>query len=155
MRELACHNEKRRLHGTDPLVLNAALHESAQKYADQLASHCGSLWGHSRWAEPGTAGTPMGENLYTQWVDNSVHPNANLTLRIAGDAACEAWYGEEERYYDYASNDGTPTQPRDHMDRPTQVGHFAQIVWRKSRQMGVGVACCNLPLGQESGSRSS
>ena len=64
-----------------------------------------------------------GENLYYCWTSDS-------TIELTGAAAVDSWY-DEIKDYDFAKgcskNGGV-------------VGHFTQLVWKGSTQLGIGVA---------------
>ncbi len=67
------------------------------------------------------SGGPYGENLYKSWGGNN-----NQDAAVA--AAIDSFYSEI-KYYDF-NNPGFSMQ----------TGHFTQVVWKSSIQIGVGVA---------------
>ncbi|CAF0915148.1 unnamed protein product [Rotaria sordida] len=108
------HNTLRARHCAKSLQLNNNLNKIAQDYADYLAATNG--FQHSN--------NGYGENLY---MSSSSVPLANLH----GNEATQAWYDEIEDY-DFS--------------RPGfsgATGHFTQIVWKGSTQLGVGIAFGN------------
>jgi len=109
---LEAHNKYRKRHAVTPLELSKDLCDIAQEYVDHLAKT--NSFEHS--------GDPVyGENLYWSWSSDSAWV-------LAGDEPVDSWY-EEKKGYNYAR------EPRD-----SDSGHFTQLVWAKSRQLGVGRA---------------
>ncbi|KAJ8386717.1 hypothetical protein AAFF_G00166660 [Aldrovandia affinis] len=104
------HNAYRRKHGAPPLALSRDLCRSAQSWADYLLSI--KTLKHSQ--------TGVGENLYYAWSSN---PN-----KLTGKEAVDAWYSEIKDY---------------NFSRPgfkSGTGHFTQVVWKDSKEVGVGLA---------------
>ena len=64
----------------------------------------------------------MGENLY--WITGG-YPN--------GESAVDAWYSEIS---DYDFNT--------HTSKGGKVGHFTQLIWKSSKEIGVGYYCENM-----------
>ena len=115
------HNYYRKYHQAGQLELTEKLNNYAQNYAENLATR--GKMEHSKKADRQKIyGDWTGENLYYYWT------TANLT--ITGADAIDSWYDEIEDY-DFAKgvskNGGV-------------VGHFTQLVWKESSQLGVGVA---------------
>ena len=116
------HNYYRKYHQAGPMELTQKLNEYAQKYAETLAAK--DIMQHSTHdAREKIYGDWTGENLYYFWSSDK-----NITLN--GAAAVDSWY-DEIKDYDFKSgkskNGGV-------------VGHFTQLVWRDSTQLGIGVA---------------
>ena len=116
------HNYYRKYHQAGPMELTQKLNEYAQKYAETLAAK--DIMQHSTHdAREKIYGDWTGENLYYYWSSESDSP-------INGAAAVDSWY-DEIKDYDFKSgkskNGGV-------------VGHFTQLVWRDSTQLGIGVA---------------
>ncbi|MEE6504710.1 hypothetical protein FKM82_005306 [Ascaphus truei] len=107
---LASHNAYRARHRAPPLQLSRGLCNSAQKWADYLLSI--HTMKHSGWG--------YGENIY--WTNN---PSIQ---QLAGNVAVDAWYNEI-KFYNF-SNPGFASN----------TGHFTQVIWRGSTQLGVGLA---------------
>ncbi|KAM8934540.1 Golgi-associated plant pathogenesis-related protein 1 isoform 3-T3 [Pelodytes ibericus] len=107
---LAAHNTYRKQHGAPPLRLNQDLCNSAQKWADHLLS-LRSLK-HS--------GTDHGENLFYKYSSNA--------RELSGNEPVDSWYSEIKNY---------------NFSRPgfgSNTGHFTQVVWKDSKEVGVGLA---------------
>jgi uncharacterized protein YkwD len=106
------HNYHRGIHQADNLIRNSNLEQIAQKYSEKLAAKNSGLT-HSN--------NGYGENLYSCW--------ASRGICVTGEKASEKWYSEEQKY-DY--------------DKPgytSGIGHFSQLVWVGSKEIGCGAAC--------------
>ncbi|CAF1327202.1 unnamed protein product [Adineta steineri] len=103
---------RQQLHCTGAMVLNASISTTAQNYAQYLAAN--NIFNHSQ--TPG-----LGENL---WMESS---SAALTS-VNGSVPTIAWYSEISSY-NY-SNPGFSSA----------TGHFTQVVWSDSVQLGIGIA---------------
>ncbi|CAI9612528.1 unnamed protein product, partial [Staurois parvus] len=107
---LSAHNKYRKLHGSPPLQLSRDLCKSAQKWADHLLSI--RTLQHSN--------TDLGENLY--------YKSSSNARDLPGNEPVDSWYKEIENY---------------NFSRPgfsSNTGHFTQIVWKDSKEVGYGVA---------------
>lgn len=108
------HNKFRALHGSSPLEWNDNLTKIAQTRAEELLE-IGKLIHDTEELKR----LKQGENLYS---------SSSFTYRTCKEAV-ESWYGEVKDYnYDNpASSTGV-------------IGHFTQVVWKGSKQLGVGLA---------------
>ncbi|XP_030636707.1 GLI pathogenesis-related 2 [Chanos chanos] len=107
---LQTHNEYRALHGAPPLTMNTQLSRSAQAWAEHLLST--NAMQHSK--------GNYGENLFYSWSSPPKTPT--------GREAVDKWYSEIKDY---------------NFSKPGFVsgtGHFTQVVWKDSRELGVGLA---------------
>ncbi|XP_053689587.1 uncharacterized protein LOC128738462 [Sabethes cyaneus] len=114
--ELEClkaHNEYRTKHGVLPLKLNKRLCRYADEWAKVIAAR-GVLVHRSN--------SQYGENIFCSWSS----PNANVA--ITGREPVENWYSEESTHA-YGKEPAT-----------LKTGHFTQVVWKDSRELGVGMA---------------
>jgi pathogenesis-related protein 1 len=96
------------------LTWSATLGSTAQSYANQC-----------HYMHSSTAG--LGENIYayaTTGTDNTV----------ISDAVAD--WASEEPYYDYTSNTCSAPNP------PGTCGHYTQVVWRNTTQVGCGRKYC-------------
>ncbi|XP_066294292.1 Golgi-associated plant pathogenesis-related protein 1-like [Branchiostoma lanceolatum] len=110
---LTAHNELRAKHGAPPLKLSDKLTAHAQKWADHLAST--GNFEHSE-------GSGYGENIAMQWSSGGADVPARSFV--------QQWYSELEKY-DFGDKSGN-FQP--------SAGHFSQVVWKGTKELGVGVA---------------
>ncbi|XP_058457658.1 uncharacterized protein LOC131434684 isoform X2 [Malaya genurostris] len=114
--ELEClkaHNEYRTKHGVLPLKLNKRLCRYAEEWAKVIAAR-GVLVHRSN--------SQYGENIFCSWSS----PNANVA--VPGKEPVENWYSEESTHV-YGKEPAT-----------LKTGHFTQVVWKDSRELGVGLA---------------
>ncbi|WP_158501839.1 CAP family protein [Vitiosangium sp. GDMCC 1.1324] len=107
------HNELRAKHGVPALKTSATLQAVAQAWANKLAAE-GKMY-HSN--------GKYGENIY--WT--SASPGAGQGTSL-GNSSVQSWYSEIKSY-DF----GKPG-----FDMKT--GHFTQVVWKGSTELGCGVA---------------
>ena len=115
---LVNHNYHRKRHQVGDLTRNSELEVIAQTYSEKLAStgnfaHSGNKY----------KGNPLGENLYKSW--------GSYQVSVTGKEASNSWY-EEVKDYDF-NNPGFTSG----------TGHFTQLVWKNSKQLGCGASCQN------------
>jgi len=113
---LDAHNALRSEHCTPALTWDSKLAAGAQQWADRC------VWKHSD-----GGGGAYGENL------------AGGLLGEKAASAVGRWY-EEKSNYDFSA-------PGDCLAKGTcesigETGHFTQVVWRDSKQLGCGMATC-------------
>ncbi len=84
----------------------------AQSWADRLARE--DRFDHR-------ADCPHGENLFCMW-------SSNKNVKVPGNAPVDSWYSEEAKYA-YGGSQGCMS-----------CGHFTQVVWRDSKQLGIAKA---------------
>lgn len=111
---LRIHNEVRYDKELPPLVWSQKLQRSARKWALHLATEKDCKLVHSK-------GTGYGENLAAS--GGRIYPNGQPVY----------WWAKEEQWYDYLSNKCAPGKA---------CGHYTQIVWRNSRELGCAEAKC-------------
>ena len=104
------------------MELTQKLNEYAQKYAETLAAK-NKMQHSTHDAREKIYGDWTGENLYYFWTSSS-----NVTIN--GAAAVDSWY-DEIKDYDFSKGDSK---------NGGVVGHFTQLVWKGSSQLGMGVA---------------
>ncbi|XP_077545277.1 uncharacterized protein LOC144158330 [Haemaphysalis longicornis] len=106
------HNRLRKKHGVPPLEHSEEMCRHAQAYAYRLAQ-MGKM-------KHRTHSRKYGENLFASW-----DPSSNKVFR--GKTAVDCWY-DEIKYYTFG-NEYVP-----------KAGHFTQLMWKKSRRLGTGIA---------------
>jgi len=105
------HNIYRAKHGVPPLALSSQLNGVAQQYAEQLARTNQLV--HSD-------NTQLGKNLYAFGSSGQTLPRP--------EAVVDRWYSEIQNY--------NFNKPGFH----TGTGHFTQLVWKSSKELGIGIA---------------
>ncbi|GLI63390.1 hypothetical protein VaNZ11_006349, partial [Volvox africanus] len=113
---LDLHNRYRANHSTASLVWNNTLATHAQTWATNLAA-LGCSLNHE-----GVAGE--GENLYASWTTSSIVLNCTRAVK--------SWYDEVLKY------SFTNTPYTDNAGKT--IGHFTQVVWVDTTQVGCGAA---------------
>lgn len=109
---LSVHNEHRKKHRVPDLVSNQELDQIAQKYAEKVAKS-----GNFQHSDCQFKNDHMGENIYMQ-----------MGRKMTGKLAVDSWYSEIK---DCDFNDP---------ENCSGVGHFTQLVWKDSKQLGIGCA---------------
>lgn len=111
---LKAHNDYREKHGVPPLVLNQDMCKMSQTWADTLAKK--KILEHSK-------NSDYGENIYCV--------TSNGEINITGDQPVTHWY-DEIKIHPFG------TEPK-----TSESGHFTQVIWRDSRELGVAFAKLN------------
>ncbi|XP_056011223.1 uncharacterized protein LOC125678534 [Ostrea edulis] len=110
------HNVYRHKHGVQPLKHAPDLSTQAQRWAEVLAQS--STLRHSN---ASVRGEGVGENIAMKW---SSDPQDSYT----GQEATDQWYSEIKLYR-------FGVEPRN-----LSAGHFTQLIWKGSREIGIGRA---------------
>ena len=111
---LSTHNYYRSRHQVGDLKWNNEIQEIAQAYSEKIAP------GHSLIHSTSTyKGESLGENLYMSYGG------------INGEQASNSWYNEVNNY-DFSSHSSAEGKV---------TGHFTQLVWKGSKEIGCGSAC--------------
>lgn len=123
---LESHNKVRAKHGLSPLKWSNKL----AKYSQQWANHLGS---GNRCVMRHRGGTPpYGENLYWSsaivWTDGKREAN-----RVSIKDVVKVW-ADEEKWYNYNRNSCQPGK---------RCGHYTQVVWKKTTEVGCALKVCN------------
>ena len=106
------HNEYRKKHHVNNLILDKELCSIAQQYANKLAAT--DVFQHSK---NNFKGKPMGENLYCCY-----------GMECTGNGMTDSWYNEI-KLYDFNKPGWS-----------SATGHFTQVVWKGTKKIGFGVA---------------
>ena len=117
LKELEKHNEYRKQHQVGELTINCDLMKIAQKYSKKLHDNNKFEHSHDKYD-----GKNMGENLYRKWGGTNTYEAPAATI---------AWYNEIK---DYNFNTGKSRNSN-------HVGHFTQVVWKGTEELGVGFTC--------------
>ena len=132
---LASHNTVRAKFNQVSLTWSDSLAGYAQQWVDHLAKtrNCAMIHrpNYDNEVESKRFLQVNGENLF--WASAEVFENGTQKLQhFTAKEVVKAW-AVEENYYDYQSNSCEPGQ---------QCGHFTQMVWHESRQVGCAKAIC-------------
>lgn len=114
---LSKHNTYRTIHHSPKLTQASSLNTTAQSWAEYLATN--ALFEHSSRNQRNNAG----ENLYVYYTTGS-----SISATTLANQTVKAWY-DEVADYDYA-NPGFSSE----------TGHFTQVVWKSTTQLGCGAA---------------
>uniref|UniRef100_H3AC98 GLI pathosis related 2 n=1 Tax=Latimeria chalumnae TaxID=7897 RepID=H3AC98_LATCH len=107
---LQANNKYREVHGAQPLKLSSEISQGAQKWAEHLVS--------LRTLQHSDA--PYGENVWAK--------TGSRHITATGQEVADAWYREIKDY-----NFSVPGYQKN-------TGHFTQMVWRESKEVGIGKA---------------
>ena len=123
---LDSHNRVRTKHRLKPLKWSDKLARYSQEWANQLGSGSRCTMRH-RSGLP-----PYGENLY--WSSAIVWSNGKReTNPVTIKDVVKVWT-DEERWYNYQRNSCQPGQ---------KCGHYTQVVWKNTTEVGCAVKVCN------------
>ncbi|MEP6519559.1 CAP family protein [Microcoleus vaginatus] len=114
---LSKHNTYRNAHRSSAMTLNDSLNSTAQSWAKQIART--GVLAHSSSRQRNGAG----ENLYVFYTTAG-----SIATDALANSAIKTWYDEVAKY-NY-TNPGFATT----------TGHFTQVVWKSSTQLGCGAA---------------
>lgn len=109
---LRAHNEYRLKHGVPPLKLSKKLCKFSEEWAKRLAAR--SHIEHRVNCE-------YGENIFHSW---STNPN----YKVTGREPVDHWYSEIKEH------------PFGREPNNLKSGHFSQVIWKDSRELGVAMA---------------
>ncbi|XP_006824655.2 uncharacterized protein LOC102808983 [Saccoglossus kowalevskii] len=128
---LNAHNFYRCLHGegSASMTLSDELNNYAQDYADHLASTGVVKHSNDRGENP----PDRGENL---WAGSDASRWTSYD-QFTGEPAVADWYSEVANY-DFSTNSAKPGKT---------AGHFTQVIWKASTELGCGVGTSEKPWG--------
>jgi len=131
---LASHNTVRAKFSLQPLTWSNPLAEYAQRWVNHLAhtQNCAMLHRPNYKGEYDSERflQKHGENLF--WASAESREGTETLQKITTKEVVKAW-AEEENFYDYQSNTCQAGQI---------CGHFTQMIWHESRQIGCANAIC-------------
>ncbi|XP_063699505.1 uncharacterized protein LOC134830072 isoform X2 [Culicoides brevitarsis] len=110
---LKAHNEYRSKHGVPSLKLNKRLCRYAEEWARVIAAR--GVLAHRSNSE-------YGENIFCVWSSSVL-----ATGVVSGREPVDNWYSEVDKHV-FGKEPST-----------LKTGHFTQVVWKDSRELGVGV----------------
>uniref|UniRef100_U5EXX7 Putative scp-like extracellular protein n=1 Tax=Corethrella appendiculata TaxID=1370023 RepID=U5EXX7_9DIPT len=113
LESLKAHNEYRLKHGVLPLKLNKRICRYADEWAKVIAAR-GVLIHRNN--------SQYGENIFCSW------SNTNSNIVVSGREPVENWYSEISSHV-FGKEPST-----------LKSGHFTQIVWKESKELGVAIA---------------
>ncbi len=123
------HNEVRRKHGVPALKWSPRLAVHAQQWANYLATRNGCVMQHRPLS--GEFKRIYGENIFwaspRRWSDGRVEIQP-----ISAEDVVFSW-ADEEKFYNYANNS---------CQRGEICGHYTQLVWKTSTEVGCGMRIC-------------
>ena len=114
---LSKHNSYRATHRSPNMTISSSANNTAQAWAQYLATN--GLFQHSASNQRNNAG----ENLYVSY---TTAPSINYAT--LANVAVQSWYNEV-KLYNYNSPGFS-----------SATGHFTQVVWKSSTQLGCGAA---------------
>lgn len=117
---LHAHNTTRTDVGVPPLLWSKKLSEGAQAWSDALKAD-GCEFRHD-------PDTNYGENIYWAW-----RTGTDNTSLISKPEDALDWWVSEINFYNYDKNTCKDGE---------QCGHYTQVVWKETREVGCGVSTC-------------
>ena len=127
---VAAHNKARAPHKLPPMKWSPALEKNAQEWANHLAKYNRCKMKHR--PSSGPFRQKYGENLY--WASAVRWDNGKRDVqKISAPKVVQHW-DAEKKYFNYRINQCFPGQ---------MCGHYTQVVWRASTQVGCAKAVCS------------
>ncbi|MCF7815587.1 MAG: hypothetical protein K9M10_01525 [Candidatus Pacebacteria bacterium] len=117
---LKAHNAVRSSVGISNLSWSETLAKSSQVWSDTLQSE-DCKFHHD-------LSTPYGENIYWAW-----STRADGTRLVSNPKDSVEWWAAEEAFYNYQKNTCKAGE---------ECGHYTQIVWRTTTEVGCSVSIC-------------
>lgn len=126
---LEAHNQVRAAVGAVPLLWSSKMSRYAQDWANYLAANNQCTMQHRSAA--GADYLPVGENLFWASPENWSDGHTNIQAITPSQVALD-WASEKPDYH-YDSNS---------CDVGKKCGHYTQMVWASSLEMGCGMTIC-------------
>jgi len=125
------HNQVRAKHNIEPLTWSNSLAQYAQQWVNNLAQAQNCEMIHRPNYGGGQFQQIHGENLF--WASAvELVTGQNQQQQFTPAEIVKAW-AEEENFYDYNTNKCQAGE---------DCGHYTQIVWQESQQLGCALAIC-------------
>ncbi|MEA3418223.1 MAG: CAP domain-containing protein [Campylobacterota bacterium] len=121
------HNIIREKHNIPPLQWSNKLAKHAQQWANYLAKEKNCAMIHR--PRSGKYKRIYGENIY--WASPVRMGNGKKKVQSVSPAKIVSLWAAEEKYYNHANNRCKPGKV---------CGHYTQIVWKRTTQVGCGMA---------------
>ena len=121
----AAHNTWRAEVGAPKLTWSDKLADSAQAWVETLKKDQACKMAHSH-----SAG--IGENLF--WASPMTYSSGKVEVQDVSPTNATTSWGSEKEDYTYASNTCAPGKV---------CGHYTQVVWNTSTEVGCGKAICS------------
>ena len=126
------HNDVRAIRSQAPLKWSNDLAQYASKWVNHLASTQNCTMVHRPNKGKSVFKQVHGENLF--WASPEFFSDGRIQLQaINASHIFKAW-AEEENYYNYQTNTCQANE---------KCGHFTQIVWHESKEVGCAMAICS------------
>jgi len=110
---LAAHNSYRAKHGVAALKISAELNALAQEWAEKLIAEY-----------------KFGDSLPHRGPGENIYTSIGMAAQEQAQGVVDKWYSEIKDYtFGKEPSSGGP-----------KIGHFTQVVWKGSTEVGVGVA---------------
>ena len=128
---ISTHNEFRNKHKLTPVTWSQDLAEYAQQWVDHLSQTKNCAMTHRPNNETSAFQQIYGENLF--WSSALEYEDGTTEVEtFTAKEIIETWASEED-FYNYETNTC--------MD-DADCGHYTQIVWHETKQVGCAVAVC-------------
>lgn len=123
------HNTVRSQHKLPGLKWSNKLASYAQQWADLQKSSNGCRAKHR--PNPGQSNQEYGENLY--WASAITWPDGKKEMQKTSAQDVVKHWASEKQFYNHSSNS---------CQAGKICGHYTQIVWKNSTEVGCGIAVC-------------
>ena len=123
---ITAHNKWRTKVGVSGLKWSDTLARSSQSWADTLKGRCAVQHSSSR---------DYGENIYYAGPLSKISSSGGTETspqQISSEKVVDTW-GEEKKWYDHRYNSC----------HGGECGHYTQVVWKNTAEVGCGMAYCN------------
>ena len=123
------HNQVRQKHNLPALKWSPKLAIHAQQWANYLANRNGCVMQHRPLS--GEFKRIYGENIF--WASPRRWSDGRIEIQPVNAADVVFSWADEEKDYNYSTNS---------CKRGEQCGHYTQLVWKSSKEVGCGMTIC-------------